>query len=193
MNDYALNVENLAVKHRAKEALRRLMAAGTAATPFVRAGLRHTETEVVVGCCNMLDHFLDAEAVPDLLALLEHENDWVRARAMHALACDRCKEGTCRPGESDSIPMALAMLGGDPSARIRVEAVALLGPAAHERPEVAMALQRARDFDASPNVRKQARLRAPGGVLYLRTSPHRAERARVTPRRSQKLREASRN
>jgi HEAT repeat protein len=177
MEDYALDVENLAVKHRAKTAFRSLMAGGSAASAFVRQGLHHEDVHVVIACCDLLDHFLYEDAVPYLIGLLNHENGDVRARAMHALACDRCKEGFCRPGEDDSLPMALSMLDNDPSPRVRVEAVALVFAAVHRRADVAEALEHARDFDTSPNVRKQAGLRAPGGVLYRRTSPHRAERA----------------
>ena len=176
MEDFALDVENLAVKHRARAALRSLMAGGALAAPFVRRGLHHANADVVTACCDLLDHFLFEEAVPDLLALLEHENSRVRARAMHALACDRCKEGACRPGEEDSVPMALSMLEHDPSERVRVEAVAVVFPAVHRREDVAKALERARDCDPSPNVRKQANLRAPGGILFRRTSPLKTER-----------------
>jgi hypothetical protein len=60
---------------------------------------------------------------------------------------------------------------------VRVEAVALVFSAVHRRPDVARALERTRDHDASPNVRKQAGLRAPGGVLFRRTSPYLTERS----------------
>src|SRR5207245_822733 len=48
--------------------------------------------------------FLDT-AVPELIANLRPENARVRANARHALACDRCQEGTRRPGEDDLIPI----------------------------------------------------------------------------------------
>jgi HEAT repeat protein len=158
------------------------MAGGPAAGPFVRQGLHHQNSAVIVGCCRVLDHFLYEEAVPDLLEILEHDDAEVRAWAMHALACDRCKEGTCRPGEDDSIPMALSMLRSDPSSEVRVQAVALIFPAVHHRADVAEALAYARDHDPSPNVRKQAGLRARGGSMFLRTSPLREER--TAPRTS---------
>ena len=177
MEDYALDVENLGVPHRARAAMRSLMAGGAAAAPFVRAGLHHAAPEVVVACCRVLDHFLFDEAMPDLIGLLEHPSPEVRAWAMHALACDRCKEGACRPGEDNSIPMALSMLRNDPSPRVRVMAADLIGTVVHRRPDAAEALVYARDHDVSPNVRKQAGLRAPGGVLFRRTSPVQAVRA----------------
>jgi hypothetical protein len=174
--DYAQEIENLAVKHRAKSALRNLMTAGGPAGLVVRNGLHHQNPVVVVGCCQVLDHFLYEEAIPDLIGILGHDDDDVRAWAMHALACDRCKEGECRPGEGDSIPMALSMLRNDPSAKVRVQAVSLIFPAVHHRSEVAEALAYVRDNDPSPNVRKQAGLRAPGGSMYLRSSHLREDR-----------------
>jgi hypothetical protein len=48
----------------------------------------------------VLDHHMDEAALPDLIENLHHENEMVRAWAMHALACDRCKEGSCRPAKT---------------------------------------------------------------------------------------------
>src|SRR5262249_44949551 len=87
--------------------LRGLMAAGSLATPAVREGLHHPEPAVRVGCCQVLDHFMDEAALPELIENLGHENETVRAWAMHALACDRCKEGICRPGEDQVLPAAI--------------------------------------------------------------------------------------
>jgi HEAT repeat protein len=171
--DFSQAVEDLGIPHRARAALHTLMAAGPAATPTLRRGLRHPTPEVRIGCCNVLDHFLDDDAVPALIENLTHEHEDVRARAMHALACDKCKAGICRPGAAETIPIALRLLREDPSRRVRVEAVSLLFQAVHQNADVRNALERARDHDASPNVRKQAGLRAPGGSLFLRTSPDR--------------------
>jgi HEAT repeat protein len=163
------DIEDLAVDHRAKAALSRLMAAGSVATPLLRRGLRHDSPLVRVGCCIVLDHFLDESALPELMLSLEHANDDVRAWALHALACDRCKEGECRPGENDVVPVALRMLREDPSRRVRAQAVHLLGlSAAIRRPDVIAALQHARDCDGDPNVRKIARRYVPGGPIYER-------------------------
>lgn len=180
--DYSQVVEDLGVPHRARAALRTLMAAGPSATPALRRGLRHPTPEVRIGCCNVLDHFLDEDAVPELIENLTHEHEDVRARAMHALACDKCKEGTCRPGEGETIPIALRLLREDPSRRVRVEAVSLLFQAVHQNADVRNALEQARDHDASPNVRKQAGLRAPGGSLFLRTSPDRPRLSKSSAR-----------
>jgi hypothetical protein len=91
-------VEDLGVKHRAKAALRELTAQGPAATRALQRGLSHENPAVSVGCCAVLDHHLEAWAIPDLLANVAHDDARVRRWAMHALACDRCKQGHCQTG-----------------------------------------------------------------------------------------------
>ncbi len=179
--DFAGLVESLGVEHRAKDALRRLMAAGSRATPALRRGLLHPSAAVRVGCCKVLDHHLDEAAVPELIANLRHEDESVREWAMHALACARCKEGSCRPGEDEVLPIATRMLLEDPSRRVRAMAAGLVGPSVHRRAEVLRALLQAREADADPTVRKVAGWFTPGGPRYRKLEP--ASR-RTTPRGS---------
>jgi HEAT repeat protein len=180
--EYRQTVEDLGIEHRAKNALRILMAAGREATPALRYGLRHHNPAVRIGCCDVLDHFLDEAAVPELIANLTHDHEDVRARAMHALACYKCKEASCRPAEDETIPLALRLLRDDPSRRVRAEAVALLFQAVYQNTTVRNALEYTREHDPSPNVRKQAALRAPGGALFLRNSPDRPRLLKSSPR-----------
>jgi hypothetical protein len=174
--DYRRLVEDLAVKHRASESLRRLMAAGPLATPALREGLHHPEPQVRIGCCKVLDHFLAEAALPELIANLRHEDEMVRAWAMHALACDKCKEGVCRPGEDEVLPLAAEMLIHDESRRVRQMAAGVLGPSVHRRPDILRALEYAREHDPSPVVRKIARWYTPGGPIYKRLAPKPARR-----------------
>ena len=171
MEDYYRWVEDLAVKHRSKQALRGLMAAGSLATPALLRGLRHSEPAVRIGCCQVLDHHMDEAALPELLENLHHETEMVRAWAMHALACDRCKEGTCRPGEDQVLPIAAQMLIEDESRRVRQMAAGVLGPSVHRHPDVLRALEYARDHDPHPVVRKIAGWYTPGGPIYKRLTP----------------------
>lgn len=170
-DEYRRLVENLSIKHRAKEALRSLMAAGPFATPIVREGLRHPEPSVRIGCCQILDHHMDEAALPELIENLDHENEGVRSWALHALACDRCKEGTCRPGENQVIPLAIHMLLSDESRHVRQVAAGMLGPSVHRQPDVLHALEWARDNDPHPVVRNIARWYTPGGAIYKRLMP----------------------
>ena len=183
MPDYDRLVENLAVKHRRKQALRQLIAAGMAATPAVRRGLGHADAVVRVGCCQVLDHFLDEAALPELMQNLDHEDPRVRSWAMHALACDRCKQGACSPGEDDVVPIAVRMLIEDDSGGVRQQAAGLVGPRVHRRQDVLRALEHARDHDPHPVVRKIAGWWTPGGPRYRRTAPkpvRKREHARPT-------------
>ena len=166
--DYDALVGELAVKDRAQAALAQLMGAASAATDAVRRGLLHDDPTVRVRCCVVLDHHLDEAALPELIANLDHPEGKVRAWALHALACDRCKEGECRPGEDEVLPIALRMLADDRSRRVRTMAAQLLGPAAPRRADVQAALIRARDTDRHPVVRKVAGWYAPGGACFRR-------------------------
>ena len=169
--DYPGLVEDLAVEHRAKNALRRLIAAGAAATPAVRGGLQHADAAVRIGCCKVLDHHMDEAALPELIENLEHPSAAVRAWAMHALACDRCKEGACRPGEDEVVPIAVRMLIEDESRHVRQMAAGLLGPSVHRRPDVLRALEHVCAHDPHPAVRKVAAWFTPGGPRYRRLMP----------------------
>jgi len=171
IEDFDPWVEKLGIAHHAKDALRHLMDAGPLATPAVRRGLQHANPVVRVGCCQVLDHFMDEGALPELIENLAHPNADVRAWAMHALACDRCKEGVCRPGEDDVIPIAARMLVEDSDRRVRQMAAGLLGPSVHRRADVLHALEYARDHDPHPVVRKIARWYTPGGPRYQRLLP----------------------
>ncbi len=164
-------VEQLGIKHRSKYAERKLMLAGSLATGALRKGLHHANDAVRVGCCRVLDHYLDEEALPELIENLRHENASVRTWAMHALACERCKEGTCRPGEDDVLPIAIDMLMNDSNRSVRQMAAGLIGPRVYVRKDVLEALEYARDNDSHPVVRKIARWWTPGGPRYERLLP----------------------
>lgn len=168
---YRRDVNWLGVPYRANEALRRLMAAGSAATEVVRQGLRHEDPAVRVGCCKVLDHFMDEAALPELIANLTHPDEQVRCWAMHALACDKCKEGSCRPGEDEVIPIAVRMLLEDSSRRVRQSAAGLVGESVHRSPLSLPALQQAFIHDPSPIVRKIAGWYLPGGPRYQALMP----------------------
>ena len=159
-------VAMLASPHRRKVALRRLMQAGRAGTRAVRAGLRHANPDVRIACCKVLDHFMDDQALPELIANVDHSHPGVRAWAIHALACDRCKEGACRPGEQDVIPMVVNALLHDEDRGVRQQAAGLLGPAVLRSETASAAIREAHDNDPHPAVRKVAGWWVPGGPRY---------------------------
>ena len=153
---YEALVEQLAEKATRGAARRALMSAGPAATAALRAGLAHQHASVRVGCCFVLDHHLDDAAVPELLANVGHKNRKVRAWALHALACDRCKEGDCRPGEGDVVPLVIDRLAHDQSTRVRKMAAILAGQYV-DVPAVRAALEAAAASDPHSLVRGHAR------------------------------------
>jgi hypothetical protein len=86
--DFDRLIEDLGIEHRAKAAMRLLMAAGMSATPAVRRGLRHHDPRVRAQCCGVLDHFLDVDAIPELM-----DNPPARRStgATHGDACSRVR------------------------------------------------------------------------------------------------------
>ena len=159
-------IEMLARPHRRKVAMRKLMAAGRAGTPVVRAGLQHDDPEVRIACCKVLDHFMDEAAIPELIDNLDHAHPGVRAGAIHALACDRCKEGVCRPGEGDVIPIVVDALLHDQDRHVRQQAAGLLGPSVLRSEAAKAAIEHAHEHDAHAAVRKVAGWWVPGGARY---------------------------
>jgi HEAT repeat protein len=171
VDEFDTKVAELAVEHRWRAAYWHLLLAGADATSAVRRGLAHADAVVRVRCCMVLDHHMDDDALPELKANLDHEEAAVRSWAMHALACDRCKEGECRPAEDDVVPIAIRMLREDPSVLVRRQAAGMLGPAVHRRDDVVRALIEAKEADADPVVRKVAGWWVPGGPRFVRTAP----------------------
>jgi HEAT repeat protein len=109
-------------------------------------------------CVNMLDRFMDEETVPDLVAALGDADASVRARALHALACDQCKQGECRPGEDLWVSQAVELLV-DQDPDLRAAAIDSLGRVADRRPQVAAALAAVADGDRDRGLRGMARRR----------------------------------
>jgi HEAT repeats len=99
MIDAAL-IEQLSIPHRAPAAYRALLAMGFLAVLLARQGLRHANAAVRYRCCTLLDHYLVPDVLADLVRALDDPHPRVRVAALHALACDRCKESGCRPEEN---------------------------------------------------------------------------------------------
>jgi hypothetical protein len=169
--DYKALVGKLAVPHHAGPAYRALLSAGFDALPAVRDGLRHESAEVRHHCCLFLDHFITQEVMDDLVAMLDDPDARVRCSALHALACDRCKEGSCGPEEGKVLPRAMALLAADPDAHVRAHAIGLVGRWVHTTPSVEAALLQTMRCDPSPAVRKKAGWLVPGGTIYRKMAP----------------------
>jgi HEAT repeat protein len=120
--------------------------------------MHHPKAIVRRLCASILDHLADEDALVDLVAALDDEDPSVVKRALHALACDRCKDGECRPGEDLFVPRALELLHhNDPD--VRAGAIDALGKVVDHRPDVADALTDAARCDRDPGLRGMARHR----------------------------------
>lgn len=152
-------VAQLAHPSRHKDAKWHLREAGSEALPAIRRGLQHRKAVVRRTCVNLLDALVDEESLPDLVAAVDDEDPAVASRALHALACEACKTGACRPNEDLFVPRAIELLRTSPSADVRANAVNALGRIARRRPDVAAALVEAAENDRNAGVRNIARMR----------------------------------
>lgn len=175
-HDVDVWVALLADPLRHRRASWHLVLSGAAALDAVRRGVDHPDAAVRRGCATVLDHLADEASFPVLVDLLADEDSGVRVSALHALACDRCKDDSCRPSQADVLDPAGRLLAGDPDAHVRAMAVEVVGRWVHTDPRAAAMLTAARDGDPSPAVRKKAGWYAPGGSVHRRTAPRPARR-----------------
>ena len=173
MSSIADRVEQLGVPYRAGDAYWALIAAGFDVVPYVRAGLHHPNADVRYHCVRVLDHYLTADVLDDLISMLDDPDERVRCSALHTLACDRCKEGDCRPSKAQVVMRAIRALRQDPGAHARAMAIEVVGQWVHSSDEAVAALVQAAAADTSSSVRKKASWYAPGGAVYVRTAPKR--------------------
>ena len=158
-NDFDGWVAQLGTSTRRQEAKRYLRSVGSPALPAIRRGLHHPKPMVRRVCVSILDQLVDAESLPDLVAALDDEDVEVCRRALHALACERCKQNECRPGDELFVPRALELLRDHPNADIRAGAADALGRIAYRRADLVDALLAAADHDPNAGVRNMARSR----------------------------------
>lgn len=161
----------LADPHRCFLAYQRLLRIGDSARQAALAGLTHDDAQVREYCCKVLDHVMDEACVAALTRALDDPSERVRLAATHALACERCKEGRCRPDAGSVLHRAIGLLRGDESAHVRAMAVELVGQWVHTHPAACAAIVAAAASDPAPAVRKKASWYAPGGAVYRRTRP----------------------
>jgi HEAT repeat protein len=155
--DYDGWVAQLRVTSCRQRAKHHLLASGAAVLPALRRGLRHPDPLVRRQCVRIFDQLVDEASLAELVMALDDTDAIVRASALHALACDRCKQGACRPGEDLWVPKALALLRDDPDPDLRAAAIDALGKVAARLPHVAEALAEAAEHDRDQRLRSMAR------------------------------------
>jgi HEAT repeat protein len=165
-DDFNAWVEQLADPIRSRRAYRHLLLSGSAALPAVRGGLRHANPAVRMFCTRALDHLVDPESYDELIAMLDDADPGVRLHALHALACDRCKDTDYRPAKEAILTPAIQLLLRDPDKHVRAMAAELVGCWVHSDATASDALIQSRDGDPAPAVRKKSGWYAPGGTIY---------------------------
>lgn len=164
-------VQELRVPHRARSAYRRLKAHGRGALPAVEAGLTDSSADVRFFCTLAMDHLAGTDSFPTLLALIDDDDPRVRLHALHALACDRCKEDeVCTLGKEELLPVAIRSLQADPDAHVRAMAAEVVGKWVHDDDRAVEALETAKRDDNSSAVRKKAGWYTPGGTIFLKSA-----------------------
>jgi HEAT repeat protein len=169
-DDFSRWVSLLADPVRTQRAYWHLVLSGEAALPAVREGLGSPNAVVRRQCTRALDHLVDEASFPTLVAMLDDPDPQVRIEALHALACDRCKDNACRPAAADVLGKAIALLAGDPDRHVRAYACELVGRWVHSHESARDAVVAARDNDPAPAVRKKAGWHAPGGTIFQKTA-----------------------
>jgi hypothetical protein len=96
-DDFKAWVGLLADQLRSKGAFWHLVLSGRAARSAATEGLADPNPDVRRQCARVLDHLADESSFANLAGMLSDPDHQVRIAALHALACDRCKESTCRP------------------------------------------------------------------------------------------------
>lgn len=164
--DHFAWVERLAIPHHHREAMWHLVLSGPPALEAVRAGLAHDDPAVRRGCTDVLDHLVDDDALEDLVAMVTDDDAEVRVKALHALACDRCKENGCSPSVASVLPAAIDRIRHDPDPHVRAMAIGAIERWVVDHPDALAAVVEAHEHDPSPAVRKKAGWFVPGGPLY---------------------------
>jgi HEAT repeat protein len=155
-NDFDGWVAQLGHASTRPRAKQHLLVSGPGALAALRRGLHHDKAIVRRQCVNLLDHLVDEDSLAALITAVDDPDPMVAGRALHALACDRCKQGACRPGEQTWVPRALLLLDhADPD--LRAAAIDALGKVADHRPDVAAALAVTSETDADKGLRGMAR------------------------------------
>jgi HEAT repeat protein len=155
-DDYAGWVDQLAVNRRRQLAKQHLLRTGAVAVPAIRRGLAHSSPAARRACVSLLDFLLDADAIPDLVHALDDDDAEVVRRALHALACDQCKQGECRPGDELWVARGVELLSS-PDPDVRAGAIDALGKLALRRGDVGAALAAAADRELDAGLREMAR------------------------------------
>jgi HEAT repeat protein len=166
-SDTAL-LDDLATPYKARTAFWRLLERGRAVLPTIVSGLCDARADVRYHCCRLLDQLVTPEGLGALLDRLDDPDPRVRGAALHALTCDKCKEGVCLPTDGPMLDRAMAMMAADPNGHVRAMAIEAVARSAIDHPDALAAIVRTAASDPNPTVRKKAKWFVPGGPVFER-------------------------
>lgn len=104
-----------------------LYARGAEVLPAIREGFAQSNWQIRRWCALFADNFADPETLRALVPLVHDPKSQVRLAAVHAIACEGCKDGS---NPIDAVPLLLERIDRDESIRVRRQAVSML---AHHR------------------------------------------------------------
>ena len=159
-------VSQLGVSSCRQRAKLHLLTSGAQAVPALKIGLKNPNPEVRRLCVRIFDQLVDEESLADLVVALDDPDPEVVGATLHALACDRCKQNACRPGEDVWVPRAIAFLAHD-NPDIRAAAIDALGKVVRRRPDVRDALRRVAERDPDKGLRSMARNRGGRSIAFV--------------------------
>lgn len=167
-------IADLTVEHRRTEAYWRLRTIGEPARAAVEEGLLSDDPDLRAQCALLIDRLAGVESFELMRLLLDDPDPRVRQRAIHALACDRCKaDEVCALPREALIADAGRLVARDADPHVRAIALEVLARWVHDDARARDAIEQAAADDPSPAVRKKARWYLPGGKVFERTRPHR--------------------
>jgi HEAT repeat protein len=116
-------------------------------------GVEHPNPKVRWECAHLMDHLADDRCIEALLRLSQDEIPRVRAEALHALGCIRCK--SC-PLNVDAVALLANAALNDPGEKVRSLVVFTLGYLPPD-PRAAAALRQVAQEDSDIKIRTLAK------------------------------------
>ncbi len=138
------------------------------------AALQHPDPHIRRSCLWLLDHHANDASMPVFARALEDDVDFVRDMALHALACEGCKQGELCV--ADVLAPLLRVLERDPKPDLRIKALAALVGLSARDARVRAAIRRAARENTDVVVRGCASDAAEGAFEMPRKRSQRTQR-----------------
>lgn len=138
------------------------------------AAVHHPDPHIRRSCLWLLDHHANDVSMPVFARALEDDVDFVRDMALHALACEGCKQGELCV--ADVVAPLVRVLEGDPKPDLRIKALSALAGLSARDDRVPAAIRRAARENTDGVVRACAKDAAGGAFVMPRKRSQRSQR-----------------